>query len=233
MRIHGTGSEDYFNGGWYALMDRWDTRMSLPLHGALDYSLPYSRTGGYRLYLNDKISFSKSIFQSIEHGPQGNAVPANYTSMALYYSDTPVAMAIKPSAQLTKSYMPDTLMLYPQLMSFSVWGDISIKPGFSAYVFTAANEARLRISLSEIPYGHYKVYAAVKEGPQCADIAIWQRQTALSDWISLKSEKAGTAQQVYLCDITIADFKNTLTIVFRSKDDNNKLSLSKLIFVKE
>ena len=178
MRIHGTGSEDYFNGGWYALMDRWDTRMSLPLHGALDYSLPFSRTGGYRLYLNDKISFSKSIFQSIEHGPQGNAVPANYISMALYYSDTPVAMAIKPSAQLTKSYMPDTLMLYPQLMSFSVWGDISIKPGFSAYVFTAANEARLRISLSELPYGRYKLYAAVKKDQLGADIAIWQRQTA-------------------------------------------------------
>lgn len=24
MRMHGTGSEDYFNGGWYALMDRWE-----------------------------------------------------------------------------------------------------------------------------------------------------------------------------------------------------------------
>ena len=24
FRMHGTGSEDYFNGGWYALPDRWD-----------------------------------------------------------------------------------------------------------------------------------------------------------------------------------------------------------------
>jgi len=24
MRMHGTGSEDYYNGGWYALLDRWD-----------------------------------------------------------------------------------------------------------------------------------------------------------------------------------------------------------------
>ena len=24
LRMHGTGSEDFFNGGWYALMDRWD-----------------------------------------------------------------------------------------------------------------------------------------------------------------------------------------------------------------
>ena len=233
MRIHGTGSEDYFNGGWYALMDRWDTRMSLPLHGALDYSLPFSRTGGYRLYLNDKISFSKSIFQSMEHGPQGNAVPANYTSMALYYSDTPIAEITAPSARLTKSFSPDTLILYPQLMNFSIWGNISIKPGFSAYMFTAANDARLRISLSEIPFGHYKLYAAVKKDSQSADIAIWQRQTALSDWISLKSEKPVTELQLYLCDITIGDFKNTITIVFRSNEDSNKLALSRLILVKE
>ncbi|MDP4128651.1 MAG: DUF2961 domain-containing protein [Bacteroidota bacterium] len=57
FRMHGTGSEDYFNGGWYALPDRWDAKMSLPLHGCLDYSLPFSRTGGYRFYLNDKIPF--------------------------------------------------------------------------------------------------------------------------------------------------------------------------------
>ena len=40
MRIHGTGSEDAYNGGWYALLDRWDRGVSLPLHGCLDYSLP-------------------------------------------------------------------------------------------------------------------------------------------------------------------------------------------------
>lgn len=30
MRLHGTGSEDYYNGGWYALLDRWDRGNSLP-----------------------------------------------------------------------------------------------------------------------------------------------------------------------------------------------------------
>ncbi len=59
FRIHGTGSEDYFNGGWYAMMDRWDGKMSLPLHGALDYSLPFCRTGGYRFYISDKLSFER------------------------------------------------------------------------------------------------------------------------------------------------------------------------------
>ena len=35
LRMHGTGSEDFFNGGWYALLDCWDAAMSLPLSGAL------------------------------------------------------------------------------------------------------------------------------------------------------------------------------------------------------
>ena len=86
--MHGTGSEDYFNGGWYALMDRWDGAFSMPLSGALDYSLPLSRTGGYRLFLTDKISFSNNFYQSIEHGPEKNRKPASYTSVAYYYSNT-------------------------------------------------------------------------------------------------------------------------------------------------
>lgn len=50
MRVHGTGSEDYYNGGWYALLDRWDRGISMPIHGALDYSLPMHRTGAYRFF---------------------------------------------------------------------------------------------------------------------------------------------------------------------------------------
>lgn len=37
MRIHGTGSEDYYNGGWYDLPGKWNCAKSLPIHGCLDY----------------------------------------------------------------------------------------------------------------------------------------------------------------------------------------------------
>ena len=61
MRMHGTGSEDFFNGGWYALLDCWEAAMSLPLSGSLDYSIPLARTGGYRYFITDKIP-SKNLF---------------------------------------------------------------------------------------------------------------------------------------------------------------------------
>ena len=82
MRLHGTGSEDYYNGGWYAMLDRWDRGVSLPLHGSLDYSLPMARTGGYRFYMNDKLSFEREFYMGIEHGPSGNEYPVDYTSVA-------------------------------------------------------------------------------------------------------------------------------------------------------
>ncbi len=87
FRIHGTGSEDYFNGGWYNIKGCWDTTRSLPLSGCLLYSQALSRTGGYRFYLNDKIPFEKGIYVAIEHGPTKRGVPVLYTSVAFYYAD--------------------------------------------------------------------------------------------------------------------------------------------------
>ena len=232
-RIHGTGSEDYFNGGWYALLDRWDTKMSLPLHGALDYSLPFARTGGYRLYLDDKLSFDNHIFHSIEHGPEGNKAPVDYTSVALYYSDAPIAEVTKPTNVLTKVYMPDTLIMYPQLMKFSLWGVTGVKEDYSGFSFMAHDEGRINISLTEIPYGHYKLYADIETDTKGADISIWQRQTQAGDWLSVNSPKKENKKHVYLCDLTIGEFKDTITIVFKTNGENNKLTLGRLIFEKQ
>ena len=170
FRIHGTGSEDYFNGGWYAMMDRWDGKMSLPLHGALDYSLPFCRTGGYRFYISDKLSFEQSICQSIEHGPVGNLFPVDYTSLALYYSDSPISDLIRPTNKLSHVFIPDTLIIYPQLMSYNIFGNIDIKTtwkygtGGESYLYTPGNESWLRISLADIPDGKYRVFFDVLKG---------------------------------------------------------------------
>ncbi|MDP4148744.1 MAG: DUF2961 domain-containing protein [Bacteroidota bacterium] len=89
FRIHGTGSEDYFNGGWYDLHGKWDTARSFPISGCMYYNKTRRLTGGYRFYLSDKIPFERSIWQGIEHGKSAREpVPARYTSVSLYYSGT-------------------------------------------------------------------------------------------------------------------------------------------------
>ena len=75
LTIHGTGSEDFFNGGWYDVPGRWYGRFSFPLSGALDYDKPMGRTGAYRLMLSDAFAFRKSLLLTIEHGPEGNRIP--------------------------------------------------------------------------------------------------------------------------------------------------------------
>lgn len=89
LAIHGTGSEDMFNGGYYALPGRWDGRGSMPalLSGALGYNRQTSRTGGYRVLLGDAYSFSRSLRFDLEHGPENNAMPADYTGVSLFYLD--------------------------------------------------------------------------------------------------------------------------------------------------
>ena len=97
----GTGSEDSFNGGWYDVPGRWEMRTSLPLSGCLDYVKPLARTGGYRFFLTDAYAFSRSIDFTIEHGPEGNAVPTDYASVVFFYAqDAPAGLEpMRPAAE--------------------------------------------------------------------------------------------------------------------------------------
>ena len=239
MRMHGTGSEDYFNGGWYALMDRWEGKMSLPLHGALDYSLPFCRTGGYRLFITDKISFDKSLLHTIEHGPVGNQFPVDYTSLGLYYSDTPVNEVQQPTAQLTNVFLPDTLYLYPQLMDLNVSADLDIKTtwkygtGGLSYTLTPGNDSWLRVSLKEIPAGTYDLYLDVMKEPFGCEVSLWQRQTLVSDWISTYAGKEERVKEVFACTLDIREFKNTLTFRFKTDIQKTGIILNRMKLIRK
>jgi hypothetical protein len=86
LAVNGTGSEDFFNGGWYDVPDRWEERKSFPLSGCLDYKKYLGRSAGYRMLLTDAYAFRKSILQTIEHGPENNAVPADYCATTFFYT---------------------------------------------------------------------------------------------------------------------------------------------------
>jgi len=87
--IPGTGSEDSFNGGWYDVPGRWESRGSRPLSGCLDYEKPLGRTGGYRWLVTDSYAYAQSIDYTIEHGPEGNLTPTDYAAVVFFYSAAP------------------------------------------------------------------------------------------------------------------------------------------------
>jgi hypothetical protein len=97
--IHGTGTEDAFNGGWYGLPGRWNERSSHPLNGALDYSRQLARTGGYRLLVGDAYSFNRRLNFTVEHGPERNEAEGDYAGAVFFYLDRPEGL---PAAQVER-----------------------------------------------------------------------------------------------------------------------------------
>jgi len=88
--IHGTGSEDYFNCGWYALRGRLNGPGAQPLHGFPAYGTvgdrPYA--AAFRWHLSDPVPWQSSIRAEIEHGAD-NRFKADYRSVAFFYEPTP------------------------------------------------------------------------------------------------------------------------------------------------
>ena len=229
LRMHGTGSEDYFNGGWYALLDRWDRGISLPVHGSLDYSLPMARTGGYRLNLSDKVSFENSYLLTIEHGPQGNKVPVDYTSVALYYGDSPPDQIMEPSQPLRSVHYPETHVFYPQLFTLSVGGSaiVDYSNGRNLNI-SSAREGMVRFSLAEVPNGTYKLYLSFYTMPTGGAFSIWQRQRQISDWQSVFSGDEALLEKQFIGEITLTKHIDTITLRTRPEDGRNEFRIERI-----
>jgi hypothetical protein len=88
MRIHGTGSEDHFNCGWYAVPGRLNGPCAFPTHGFSIYDRVdgFSRAAAFRWHVSDPVPYEKSIEAKIEHGATNN-VNANYRSAAFFYDE--------------------------------------------------------------------------------------------------------------------------------------------------
>jgi hypothetical protein len=82
--LYGTGTEDYFNGGWY--FNRGE--FAAPYHGLILKNDSLSRIAVYRFHVLDAIPFKKSINFTIEHG-HGNVEKADYSSTAYWYQKEP------------------------------------------------------------------------------------------------------------------------------------------------
>jgi Protein of unknown function (DUF2961) len=88
--IQGTGTEDFYLGGWYFYKRTFTEALSgSPVLGspATGCPRPTCRTA-YRLLVADAVPFDRSIRYEIEHGPR-NEVKALYGSTAYWYQRAP------------------------------------------------------------------------------------------------------------------------------------------------
>ncbi len=82
--VYGTGTEDYFTGGWYFNKGEF----SGPVHGLIIKDDSLARIAVYRFHVGDAIPFKKSIKFTIEHG-HANSENADYSSTAYWYQMEP------------------------------------------------------------------------------------------------------------------------------------------------
>jgi hypothetical protein len=236
LKLHGTGSEDYFNGGWYAVIDRWDRRMSLPIHGCLEYDLMTSRTGGYRFYLSDKLNFNQSFQLTIEHQPDvQNNVKTDYTSLGFLYAD-------KPQFSNTPVILDDRIekishrdKLTPQGMQYSLYWlaqaayeDPSIifsMKKSDAWFATIDPEAVpiAQIFLTGLDNGRYKLYVEYSMNEASGPFSIWQRSKQVSEWITFDEMPATGGKQISAGEIEITDELKTITLRKQSGDTSVRI----------
>ena len=84
--IHGTGTEDYYESGWYFNQGTYAT----PFHGNSGHEVQageckYECDSAFRLHITDSIGYQNQLIFGIEHGQQ-NDHPAIYGSTAFLYS---------------------------------------------------------------------------------------------------------------------------------------------------
>jgi len=82
--ISGTGTEDYFNSGFYFSTGTY----SAPYWGCTVRDYLNSRCAAYRFHIPDPIPFQKSIVVDMDHG-YTNQVSGNYSSVAYWYQAEP------------------------------------------------------------------------------------------------------------------------------------------------
>ena len=84
--VSGTGTEDYFNSGFYFSTGAY----SAPHWGCTVRDYLKSRCAAYRFHVNDPIPFTKSLKVQMDHG-YNNLVAGDYTSVAYWYQNEPHA----------------------------------------------------------------------------------------------------------------------------------------------
>jgi hypothetical protein len=92
--VVGTGTEDYFGGGFYFLRGAY----SAPQHGCLikDTVMGKARISAYRWHIDDAMPFAQSIRVTMQAGDRtarggGGALTSDYSSVAYWYQQEPHA----------------------------------------------------------------------------------------------------------------------------------------------
>ncbi|MCB1018311.1 MAG: DUF2961 domain-containing protein, partial [Acidobacteria bacterium] len=237
---HGTGSEDFFNGGWYNVIGRWMSRVTFPLSGCLDYKNALSRTGGYRVFVADAFPFHESAKMTIEHGPEGNRAPGDYASVAYFYAlHKPTAEWTLPAAAERAVASPERIVFRPgwnvPLDSFSIQ-NMTLEKVQAEVEGKRARYLRIRATgednfgphsvafRCELPRaGRYRVSLDAVGGPDQGVVQIYRNEKAEGEAQDLRRPKRGRIDGLPLGELDFEAGENVVMLKLTSERPNADL----------
>lgn len=236
--IHGTGSEDFFNGGWYDVPDRWEKRISFPLSGCLGYQKHLGRTGAYRLFLGDAYSYRRSLLQTIEHSGEQNNIPTDYCAVTYLYSER------RPTMSPALPPLKDRAVSDPREVGFPMWWQTPIH----AWSFANASLTRKkeRLGKEEVQFlslrgigqdwfgphflsptcnvpaaGRYAIYIEAVKGPAQALVQMFQNENPVAEPVDLYAESPTKSGRLLLGQLDLAEGKNNLMLKLVGKHEKS------------
>ena len=252
LAIHGTGSEDFFNGGWYDVPDRWEKRISFPLSGCLGYAKHLGRTGGYRFMIGDKYGFQKSLRPVIEHAGEKNSIPTDYSAVSYLYMERPPAPPVLPPPLKDRAVNDLDEIIFP------AWWQLPIY----AWSFDNATLARKHaqiggadvrfLSLSatnhdwfgshfisltcDVPSaGAYEIQIESVLGPGQGKVQLFQDEVPVGEPVDLYAAQLKKSARLSLGRQTLAEGKNQIMLKLVGRNEHSSglgLDLIQLVCVK-
>ncbi len=125
--LQGTGTEDYFNGGWYFLFGRFSQALFGAPYRLSPVGLTTGRTGAYRMQVGDRVSFWDGARFGIEHDAADDDPHDDHASVTYLYR------------------RPEPLVRWSDALDV---GDAAAEASHG-YVATAADEVRVLESVFE------------------------------------------------------------------------------------
>lgn len=253
LMVQGTGSEDFYNGGWYDVPDRWEKRLSFPLSGCLGYEKPLGRTGAYRFFIGDAYAYRTSLLQTIEHSGEGNNIPTDYCGVTfLYTAEPPSESAILPP-------VASRAVVDPKEIIFPTWWQIPLH----AFCFNNAlmerraekfgNDETRFLSLKATggdffghPFlqptvtvpasGRYDIYLETIAGPAQGQVQLFKNEVAVAPAADFYRETRALSGRVKIGALDLEEGNNNLMLKLVGKHEKSTglaLDLVQIVCVKQ
>lgn len=239
LAIHGTGSEDFYNGGWYDVPGRWETRRAFVLSGCLGYKKHLGRSGAYRLFLGDTYAYHKSIVQAIEHAPEKNELLNDYCGVVYFYSEN------RPTCQFGLPPVRERSVNDPKKIIFAAGWNVPIysfsiqNATLTKYLAGVYDKKEVRcISMRgakddmfgdhsigficDIPAaGKYKISLDAVKGPEQGKVQLFLDETPVGPAVDLYNPEKKPVQGEYIGTIDLEQGNNNLMFKIIGKNEKS------------